>query len=204
MSYTQTQAITKVRELINEASPSFWSDTEIEGWVKEAVIDISTKLLCCVAIYNIDLVANQAKYANSDHSWIGDCIAPKYVWYSPATGPVGMQKITPNFFGHVDSFDAAPKYYYYDTNHRAFWIHPTPDSTIDGEAVTVLYSFETDDITNLQDEIQPLTWLYAAAKAKVKERLYQESALMWNQYMDALNFERKDKYDLGVQTTDGF
>ena len=44
----------------------------------------------------------------------------------------------------------------------------------------------------------------AAAKAKAKDRVFQESALYMTQYFNAINFERSDKYDMGVDPFSAF
>lgn len=204
MAYTLAQSITKVRELLNEPISGFFSDTEITGWIQEAVIDISTKLLCVTAIDTITLVTDQYKYYSSDESWIGDCLKPKSVWYDSSTGPVSLQMITARQFGHNTMRDAEPKYYHYDSTLRYFFILPIPDSTINGDTVSVIYSYETDDITALKDEHQPLAFLFATAKGRLKERLYGESNSLMQQYINFIIYERQDKFNLGVEPTSDF
>ena len=204
MSYTIQQAITKTRELINETTAAFWSDDEIEGWIEEACIDISTKLLAAVTFNQMTLVDGQYRYTTSDHSWIGDCIVPKKVWYDSSAGPLSLQMINDDQFGHLDRQDAEPTYFHYDSQERTFYIFPTPDSSVATDTISVVHSYETDDIDNIRDEYQILTWLYAVHKCKMKERLHQESALVYQLYVNAVNFERRDKYDLGMEPTREF
>lgn len=205
MAYTLAQSITKVRELINEASASFWSDTQITGWLQDATIDISTKLLCVVGSDTITLVENQYKYISTDESWIATCLKPKAVWYSvSATNLRGLQLIQPHFIGHLDMMDETPKYYYYDSTQRAFYINPTPNFLVNGTTIIVDYCYQTNDITLLKDEHQPLAFLYGAAKAKIKERMYGEASALMNEYRNSLVFERQDKFDLGTQPTSEF
>lgn len=204
MSYTLAQATTKVRELINEETTSFWTDSEIQGWIQEGVLDLSTKALCVTTIGTITLATNQYNYTSSDESWIADCLKPKNVWYVGTNSIKGLQLIEPHMFGHWDTRENRPKYYFYDSTSRVFYIGPTPDSDYNGESLSIIYSYETDDITVINDEHQPLIWLYAASRAKIKERLYQEAILLWQQYITGVNFERQDKYNLGIQPTNDF
>jgi hypothetical protein len=204
MSYTLAQSVTKTRELLNEDTASFFSDTEIQGWIQEGSIFVSSKLLSAITYDTITLVQDQYTYTASDHSWIGDCLKPKYALYIDSTGPQSLQHVDPDKFGHIDRVDSEPSYYHYDSFRRAFYILPTPDSTVDSEVVGVVYSYETNDVTNLKDEHQPLVWLYATSRGKMKERLYQEAGALMNQFMLEINFEKNDKYNIGEEKYDDF
>lgn len=203
MAYTLATSLTQVRSLINEASASFWSDTEIENWIKEASIDISTKLLSAESEDTITLVATQWIYNVDDEAWLANLIKAKGCYYSASSSSItGMQRVDIQKIGHLRSNSGAPTYFF--ENNRKFYVWPIPAAAQAGKTITVLNSYETDDVTKLRDEHQPLTFLYAAAKAKAKDRMFQESALYMSQYLNSINFERQDKYDMGVDPTSTF
>lgn len=204
MSYTIAQIITKVRELLNEELGAFWTDTELTGWIQEATIDLSSKLLCVADTGTITLVQDQYVYSSTDESWIGSCLKPKSMWYDSSSGPISMQMIRIQQFGHTDAFDSEPKYYHYENAQRRFYILPVPDSSVAGDTVSVVNVYETDDATLLKDEYQPLVFLYVVYKAKLKERLYQEASYAYQQYALNLKFEKQDKYELGLEPTSEF
>jgi len=205
MSYTLTTAVTELRYLLNETSAVFWSDSELQNWVKDAVIDLSTKLLCVVGQGTITLVDTQYEYTTSDESWIATCLKPKGVFYTDSSGSLfGMQKIKIQEIGHDNRSDPRPVYYHFDSELRKFFIFPIPDSTIDTTVINVVYSYSTDDITLIKDEYQQLVLLYATYKARLKERLYQEALFNYQLYMQSINFERQDKYDLGLEPKSDF
>lgn len=205
MAYDLTAATTNVRYILNESTAAFWSDAEIQAWIKEGVIDLSSKLLCVTDSDTITLVEDQYVYNSGDHAWIGDCIKPKFAWYVDATvGPIGMQKIEPFQFGHEQTADTgAIKYYYYDSTSRDMYILPVPDSTAAADTVGVIYSKETDDITALKDEYQILIFTYAAFKARLKERLYSDASFLWQQYMNCVNWEL-NKQQFGIESSEQF
>jgi len=198
VAYTLSQSVTQVRSLINEDSAAFWSDTEIENWIKEATIDVSCKLLCAETDTAITLVANQWAYTD-----LTDLLKIKGCYYDAGSGAIkGMQRIDVEKLGHLQVSSGAPKYFY-DIN-RDVNIWPIPSATEAGDTIVVYHAYETDDVTDLRDEHQPLTFLYAAAKAKTKDRMFQESSLLMSQYLNSVNFERQDKYDQGTTPTSEF
>lgn len=215
MAYTLDQAVTQVRYLINEDTADFWSDTEIEDWIKQATIKISTSLLSAEDEDTIT-ISNEGKfiYDSSDESWIADLLKIKSCYYETtsdtvmlpdaATDIYGMQRVELDMFGHTQQFQTYGRPVYYYENNRKIYIWPRPSIDQRLDTIHVLYSYETDDITDLRNEHQPLTFLYAAGKAKAKDRQHQEAALYMAQFLNSINFERQDKYDLGVEPTAQF
>ena len=205
MSYTVSEAVTQIRSLINESSGSFWTDTEIENWIKEATIDISTKLLSAESEDTVTLVTNQWIYTSSDESWIANLIRAKACYFTDASGHVyGMQRIEPHQIGHNQAKQTAGRPKYYFNMNRKFYIWPKPSATESNYDITVLNSYETDDMTTLRDEHQPLIFMYAAAKCKQKDRMFQDASLLLGQYLNAVSFERQDKYLIKQDPTTAF
>ena len=203
MSYILSTSVTQVRSLINESSANFWSDTEIQNWIKEATIDVSSKLLSAESEDDITIVNGQWIYVFSDEAWLANLLKVKGCYYDAGSGAVkGLQRVDIQKMGHLQVATGVPKYFF--ENNRTFYIWPIPQAAHAGKTITVLNAYETDDVTALRDEHQPLTFLYAAAKAKAKDRMFQESALYMAQYLNSINFERQDKYDMGVDPTTTF
>jgi len=202
MSYTLDQAVTQVRYLVNEDTADFWSDTEIQEWIKQATIMVSTTLLSAETEETVTMVNNQFVYSSSDGAWLADLLKVKAAYYTDSDSNIyGMQRIELDMFGHTMHFQNTGRPIHYYESNRKLYVWPRPGTTEVGETITVLHSYETDDITNLRDEHQPLTFLYAASKAKSKDRQHQEAALYMTQFMGQMNFERQDKYDMGVAPT---
>lgn len=205
MSYTLDQAVTQVRNLINEETADFWSDTEIQEWIKQATITLSTTLLSAESEDTITMVNGQFVYSSADEAWLANLVKTKAAYYTDDSGNVyGMQRIELDAFGHTQHFQNSGRPIHYYENNRKFYVWPKPAAAEAGETITVLNSYETDDITNLRDEHQPLTFLYAASKAKSKDRQHQEAALYMTQFLNLVNFERGDKYDMGTEPSAEF
>jgi hypothetical protein len=206
MAYTLSTATTEVRALLNETTASFWSDTEIQNWIKEGVMDISTKALLVEDQQNITLVTDQLTYTSSDHAWIADVLKIIGAYYNDGAGTYkGLIKIHPRLLGNTDlGEDAAGRPRYYCFHDKTFWLDPVASATENNNVITVLHSKKTNDITLLEFEYQHLAIKYAAAMAKVKDRKYHEAQLLLTQYTTGLNFERSDKYEREVDSLDMF
>lgn len=207
MAYSLATATTEVRALINEATADYWSDSEIQEWLKQGTISIATKLLSAESEDTVTLDGTTPKwvYSSSEEAWLANLLMIKTAYYTDASGNVyGMQRIKPEQFGHTQEFQTAgrPKYFY-ESNHKLY-VWPKPSATENGQTITILNSYETDDITNLRDEHQPIAFLYAAAKAKLKELQFQDAALFMAEFTNSVNFERGDKYDMGEDTEQDF
>lgn len=197
MAYTLNQGTTQVRQLINEATADFWSDTEIQDWLNQGTMDLSTKLLCYLRESTITLNTGQMKYVTADESWIGDNMFVKYAWYKDAPDSKGLQRVTPTQWGHTrDNAAGEPKYFFEDRG--AVWIWPEPSSDENTDTVYCWQASETDDFTLLSDEHQQLAIYFATGLAKAKDRKFQEATVYQQMYQNAINFERQDKFDLGI------
>jgi len=203
MAYTETQAIQEVRYLLNEPTASFWTDTEIQGWIQQGALDISCKTLCTTDEGTITLVQNQMKYTSTDEAWIDNLIKIEAMWYNFGSSMKGMQRTEPYRFGHLQvGGTKTPRYFYEDGKRVYVW--PVPAAADAGVAITCVYSKLTFDITELREEYQQLTFWYAASMAKAKDRKFEEASLYQQLYLNALNFERQDKYTMGALPTDAF
>jgi hypothetical protein len=199
MALTLANAITEARDHLNEATAVFWSDAQLTKWIQEGTRVVSSKALAVEADDSITLIANQLLYTSADgagYTWIADCIEPYAAYYDDGSnGYKGIIKVHPREIGNVATFTSGdPKYYC--IHNRSIYIWPLTTAAIvtAGGTVMVLYSKETDDITELKDEYQHLAINYAVAKAKFRDRAFGEAASIINQVYQELNFERKDKH----------
>lgn len=202
MALTLAEATDEVRDMLNEPNATFWSDAEIQQWIKEGTRVLSSKGLLVEADDDITLVANQLFYTSSDAAWIGDALeAYAAIYDDQSNNYKGLVKITPKQLGNVATFTSGdPKYYCFF--NRTFYIWPLTTAAIvtAGGTVRVLYGKETDDITELHDEYQHLPIMYACSKCKQKDQKFAEANAFMTMFYQELNFERADKFE---RETDG-
>jgi hypothetical protein len=204
MAITLANAITRVRDNITEATAAFWEDSMIEEWIKEGARIFSTVTLLVEDTEDLTLVQSQLKYTISDHSWIGDCIEIYAGIYDNGSNVYkGLIKAHPRMLGHLDEFDPGPPKYI-TMHNRQIYIWPLPDSVVSSNTVSVLYSKESEDITEINDEYQSFIIIYATAKAKERDRKFSEAASLMSQFYTMLNFERQDKHAREVDSLDKF
>lgn len=187
-----SDAKTEIRAILNEPSAIFWSDTELESWIEQATTDISSKTLCVEASDTIALVLSQLEYSEPT-----GCIKV----YAAHFDNKGLVKIHPRQLAHVTAVSSGtPQYYYHFAGKVG--IYPLPDAGAAGDSVTILFSKESVTFTDLPNEYQPYAILFAAAKAKLKEGKYAQSAQIMAQYLNSLLFHRQDLYERGVDSKD--
>jgi hypothetical protein len=201
MAFTLSTAVTEVRAILNEATAAFWTDTEIENWIKEACTDISTKGGIVTADDTISLVTNQLSYTSSDEAFIADILKTYAVYSTNSTTYKGLVKSHPRMLGNNDILvPGAPRYYC--LFNKTFYVMPIPNSTWNAKTLTVLYTKISDDITDLEYEYQKLAIQYATGKAKMKDKQFQEANFILQDYYNSLNFEKSDKTERDADSLD--
>jgi hypothetical protein len=115
-----------------------------------------------------------------------------------------MQRFRVMNIGHTETGQTGGRPKWFVEDDREVFIWPKPTATENGQTVSMLHAYETDDATALRDEHQHIAILYAAAKAKQKDRMFEEAALLLSQYYNAVTFERQDKFDMGVDPIASF
>jgi len=206
MAFTLISGVQEVRSLINESSASYWSDTELESWIKQGCLDWCEKTLLLTQEDTILLITNQYKYTASTSNYIDNAIRTLHAEYnSTALKRLTFEEIR----GHnqmVLTNNENPKYFYdkYNGLIFTFYIADTPSLTQNGNSATVIFAVRTDDITEIPYEYQSNIFNYAASKAKMKERQWQEAQLLWQIYLNNISFSRQDKLEIPEQTFDQF
>lgn len=206
MAFTLNDSITQVRYLINEASEDFWSDAEITTYIQQGTLDWCHKSLLYILEDTISMVTSQVQYTTSDNSYIDNTIRTIHAEYSSNA----LQRISYEQLRGHNARDlggsVTPAYYFdhYDGTTMTFYVGPTPDATINGNDVTVHFACRSNDITDIPWEYQPTIFLFAAYKAKIKERQYQEAHIHYQTYINNIIFQRQDALNRGVQTVDQF
>ena len=214
MSLTLSDATTEVRDLLNEAAAVFWSDAQIQKWIKEGVRIFSSKTLMVEDTQLLTPETGKLSYSVLDETWIGTVLEIYSVLYAvPAALRVagksrwkGLIKIHPRQVGNLATqVTGAPKYYC--LHDRQIYVFPETSATIAGELDTRLYclfAMETDDITAMTDEYQHLPIIYATAKAKQKDMKFGEAGALLSQFFQEVAFERNDKHAREVDSLDKF
>jgi len=196
--YTSATAIVQIRSLLNETIASFWTDTQLGNWIKEAVEDISTRALCLQASDTFLLVTSQYEYTDLVTGGAAGVANIVKLWgcfyVNPNDEYVGLKRIEPYQISTLPFMKpGTPKYYYHFANKIG--IFPLPTSTENGQSVRVYYSYQSQTIGDLPNQYQPLTILYTAAMAYKKEHRYAESDALYKMYLEKLNALKQELYN---------
>jgi hypothetical protein len=206
--YTTAEARQQVRTLLNEPTPIFWTNDEIDKWIQEACVDITTKTLCYEKSDFITLVSTPVlTYGALQGGDSIDDIIKIYsvVYYNTANTYRGLNKIHPRHIQHLSESTAGEPYYWYHFGDE-LGIFPMTNAAIvtAGGKVKVFYSMADETITNLPYYYQLPAIIYAVAMARRKQRSEAEAMQLYRMYANSLSFYRVDLYERGVDSKDMF
>jgi hypothetical protein len=206
MSLSLANAITEVRDILNETAALFWTDAQITKWIQEGCRVFSSKTLLVEDTQVLDPpIANKLVYTASDETWIGDVLEIYAAIYDDgAQGYKGLVKVHPRQIGNLATRTAGPPKYYCFFD-RSIYIWPLPSAAVvTSGQISFLFAKETDDITALEDEYQHLPIIYATAKAKQMDQKFGEASSLLAQFYQELQFERNDKHARETDSLDKF
>ena len=205
MALTLTTATTEVRDALNEVTAVYWTDGQIQNWIKEGCRIFSSKTLLVEDTQDLNpLIANQLSYSSGDGAWIANCIEIYSAIYNSGTTYKGLLKSHPRKLGNVATFTAGvPKYY--SLHDRKIYVWPLTTAAIAGSGIiTFLFAKYTEDIADLPDDYQHLPIIYAVAKCKQKDQKFSEANTLFGQFYAEIDFERQDKHAREEDTLDMF
>jgi hypothetical protein len=206
MALTLTTARSQVRNLLNEQNAVFWTDPEIEDWIKEGCVDFSSKSLLVESSLTITLVAGQITYTSVDNSGIATVLESYSCLYNDGVGNwKGIIKIHPRMIGN-ESVNTAGEPRYYALHDNTIWLWPAPTASMvtAGAYLKLLYAGVTDDIATINYEFQHMPIMYAAAKCKYKDQKFAEGNALMTTYLGSASFERQDKHGREEDSLDMF
>lgn len=206
--YSTTEALGQVRSLLNEPTASYWTNDELNKWVQEACVDISSKTLCVEKKDTIALATNTMEYTALETLGAGaiaDIIKVHAVIYNDdSTTYKGLVKIHPRQIAHLPDQAASgvPSYYYHFGATIGFF--PIPSSSENAHSPIVYFSISDETITNLPIFYQLAAIYYAVSMARKKQKMIAEANQFYTMYANSMVFNRADLYDPGAESKDMF
>lgn len=196
MSLSAAEIRTEVRALLNETTAAFWSDTEIDNWVSQAAIQISS-VGAVESTATVTLVASTIEYAiptTFANPTVTGGVETKIA--AALYANTGLVRIHPRAIGHIttDLTDDTPRYWaQFGTRFFTFPVGSGASGTIQ-----LLCHVKTDDIADIPDVFQPLAILYAAGKGKEKDNKFADARFLLSEYYNGLGFLRNDILERGL------
>jgi hypothetical protein len=197
--YTATTARTQVRALLDESVASFWTDTELDNWVKEATEVISARAMCIQDTDTFLLVTSQYEYTDLVTNGAATVTDIVKVWGAIYINPddeyIGLKRVEPFQIADLPHMKSGPPVYYYHFDDK-IGIFPLPTSGQNGDSVKIYFSKQSQTIGDLPNEYQALTFWYAAAMAYKKEHRYAESDKFYQMFLEELNALKQELYNV--------
>ena len=115
-----TDLISRVRDRLNEATASFYSDAQITRWLNSGENDVATKSLCYESIQS-------KSTSNGARTVAVTAIKVHHVEYVPTGTNLGLIKINPLQLGHLPTDGVTPQYWF--QWGQVIGIEPKPTAT---------------------------------------------------------------------------
>jgi len=195
MALTKANIHTEIRTLFNEAAAGFFDNTDVDNWIDQAAIDISSKSLCCEdSSQELTLVEGTLEYDRP--TGIIKVISCRFE-------NKGLMKINPWQIGHLGSTTSGPPQFYYEFAKK-IGIYPVCDADSATKKVPVLGAKEVDSIVDASfpDEYQPYAILYGLYRGLLKDKMYANANNVLSMYLNNLLFHRQDLQERGEDSRD--
>ncbi len=203
LPYSLAEASLEVRAIIKEPTALFWTDAEINNWIKEGCVDITAKTLCYKVIAELDenITDDIIEYIVPSLAFKIMSVEFKDGTASPNTYR-GLTRIHPRQIANDGNNAAGDPFYWYHYADR-IGIYPVPASIGGSDRLSVLYALTSETITDLPDRYQQFAVNYAAAMALFKRRKNSAAVSLYSGYLNSVKFSRMDIENLeAVETKD--
>lgn len=185
MAYSLAQVITEVRRLLNESVAAFYSDAEIQEWIVQGTLDVSTVAKCVEGRTEIAAVIGTWFYALPT-----DTVEVLHVVWDDTKQ--GLRKIVGSMVGEAGpAVDGVRPQTWFEWG-GSLYINPIPDASATGKNLAVFYARSVTDVTALAASYQWLVITFATYRGKLKDKRLAEATVLYADYGNALAFRRLD------------
>lgn len=183
MGLIKSDIRTRARSLLNEIVEGFWLDDELDAWIDDSALDISTKTHCYELSTDISLLTNTQLYNMPDT----DYLKVLGVIYAHR----GLVKTTPWMEGVQTAVQTGPPKFYFEIINK-LGLFPIPTVTENATLATVYYSQAIADITKIPLKFKAPAVLFTMCMALIKERQYTRSGQLLGMYDQLLSLDKVD------------
>lgn len=189
MGLTKSSIRDRARILLNETVEGFWLNSQLETWVDDSAIDISTKTHCYEVSCLITLLTGVQTYTIADDYL--KIISAVYV-------NKGLKLATPQMEGLQIALQSGKPEFYFDIASKIGFF-PVPTVTENATTVAVYYSKVTEDITKIPLKFKTPAVLFVVCMGLIKERQYTKAGQLFQLYTQSLNL---DKTEIKAENTE--
>lgn len=187
--YTMEGIRTRVRDLLNEDTQSFWTDTQLNAFINNVERDIASKSLCLNHIDALTTTASTRTVAYTAYRVLF------LEHLSASEAGVGLRKIKPNQAGRIASTGTSPQRWWESGSNIA--IEPIPAATHNLKAYVADYPdaemSANTAIPKVPPEYRPLIVLGCLSLALKKEKRFQQSYQIESIFNNELLHTKLDK-----------
>lgn len=182
MGLSKTTIRTRARALLNEIVEGFWLNTELDAWIDEAAIDISSKTLCYDTYSTVSLIENVSIYTRPvDYLKLLGAVH----------GGIGLKRTLPWMQGLQTAVQTGAPEYFFEAG-SIIGVSPTPTLTEHNTLLTLYYALTTDVVANIPLKFQTPAILFTVFMGLLKERQYAKAMQLYTLYLSSLSSDRID------------
>lgn len=181
-----TEAETAIRSQLNESVAGFFTSTQIQNWIKQAVSDISVRCNGVPGDGYITIVAATLHYTATSGTvvQVSDMVKVFSASYYNGTSYRGLEELTPaQFLGHMAN-EALGEPKYWTKVGDSIGIFPLSSAGLAGNRIYIYFAQTTATLATLINELKPGVVPYVAAQASAKRRNWEAAAKFRQAYKD--------------------
>jgi len=186
-AYTLEGIRTRIRDILNESTAAFWTDSELDYWINDGIREIA-ELTGCVQHIDALVTTNGVRTV----AYTGHDVAA--VEYKPASGTrVALAQAEPLRDGHGRYKGTAPQFFW--TGKGVIGIDPLPDAAynLDVYINDVASDLTVDsEIPEIPPAFRPLLVYYGLYRAFLKEGNFGAASLFHQIYQSELIYTAQD------------
>lgn len=187
-TYPLSEIRTRVRDILNESTATFWTDAELTAYINDGVRAIAEIGRC------IQTINTTAATVNGTRTVAFTGYSVEAVLYQPSSGTEkALVKTDELRFGRLQSNGTYPQFFAETGQYVA--IEPIPDAAYNLDIY--YYAAPTDmsgdaDVPSVPLAYRQLIILYALYRAYMKERSFGAGMQCYQMFMNELAFEAMD------------
>jgi len=145
---TRKQIRDKVRKSLGETTSSFWTDSELNQWIEDAIVDIAWRTKCLKTRGTMTTVEDTLEYTLSTYfPKLNNILEVYYDQNGDATtvarlAPVKREDMDAIYPGWKGNDAGTPSTYVYSVEEDYLAIYPKPDSTNAGAYLECHYTYK--------------------------------------------------------------
>jgi len=170
----------RIREMLNEVSPGFYTNTTINDWIDDGCRDVSLRTLCNQGFTSIATVTDSAEYTWPTALGTTAILTLGIIALINSSGK-SLNYVVPEEFGNI--YAEAPDYKW-TSWQRNVYLTPVPTAV---NTLDVLFWYQVGCTASgslgIDIRFHHLVTLYGYCMGLLKKQEYEKAEMIWKEYL---------------------